>query len=170
MMIFRRAHFCIYHLNDISCLNHATKLTGFGASSLALVGLHSGSIIGNISVSVRRVIHAEARETKVWVTKRKKRLLSSDGPYLCMERLRNNHPKCSAINGPVYNCTLRCAEIWDYGSMNFLDSTDESLRALQKSTWHSRQLTDLIAMCPFKYFGNLLGYRYEFLIAIPAAH
>jgi len=59
-MISRRAHFCIYHLDDISCLNHATKLTGFGASSLALVGPHSGTVIGN--VSVRRVNHAKARE------------------------------------------------------------------------------------------------------------
>lgn len=41
-------------------LNLASKLTGLCASSLALVGPHSGTVIGN--VSVRRVKHAEARE------------------------------------------------------------------------------------------------------------
>ena len=41
---------------------------------------------------------------------------------------------------------------------------------LQDTNGYSRQLTDLVAMCPFEHFRNLLCYRYEFLIAIPAAH
>jgi hypothetical protein len=50
IMLFRRAHFCIYHLNDLSYLNHASELTGFGTSSLALVGPQYGDSIGNDSV------------------------------------------------------------------------------------------------------------------------
>jgi hypothetical protein len=97
-------------------------------------------------------------------------LQRSDGSYLCLGRLRNNHPKSSVIRN------VRFIPHYLYGALNSgtlhngVVMMNEDYIILQETTGYSRQLTDLIAMCPSEHFRNLLCHRYELLIAIPAAH